>query len=144
MTIGTYDLDRAFTNQARALDALDHTVSELRYNLDELSEDQDTLKRRVSMLETDGIEPMRSTITDLEEATEELQGAGADQDCRPSPGGTTHLGRTPRTDQRRSDARSDRRSQPRTARPGRQGRPSRHRTSWHPARPAAQPSAGTD
>lgn len=74
MTIGTYDLDRAFTNQARALDALDHTVSDLRYNLDELSEDQDTLKRRVSMLEIDGIEPLRSTITDLEEATEELQG----------------------------------------------------------------------
>lgn len=74
MTISTYDIDRTFTDQARELDALDRTVSELRYNLDELSEDQDTLKHRVSMLETDGIEPLRSSITDLEDATEELQG----------------------------------------------------------------------
>ncbi len=74
MTIGTYDIDRTFTNHARELDALDRTASELRYNLDELSEDQDTLKQRVSMLETDGIEPLRSSITDVEDATEELQG----------------------------------------------------------------------
>ena len=73
MTIGTYDIDRTFTNHARELDALDRTVSELRYNLDELSEDQDTLKQRVSTLEIDGIEPLRSSITDLEESTEELQ-----------------------------------------------------------------------
>ena len=74
MTIGTYDIDRTFTNHARELDALDRTVSELRYNLDEFSEDQETLKQRVSMLETDGIESLRSSITDVEEATEELQG----------------------------------------------------------------------
>jgi prophage DNA circulation protein len=74
MTISTYDIGRTFTDQARELDALDRSVSELRYNLDELSEDQDTLKQRVSMLETDGIEPLRSSITDLEEATEEVQG----------------------------------------------------------------------
>lgn len=74
MTISIYDIGRTFTDQARELDALDRTVSELRYNLDELSEDQDTLKQRVSMLETDGIEPMRSSITDLEEATEEIRG----------------------------------------------------------------------
>jgi hypothetical protein len=74
MTIGTYDIDRAFTTHARELDALDRMVSELRYNLDELSEDQDTLKQRVSMLETDSIEPLRSSITDLEEAAEEVQG----------------------------------------------------------------------
>ncbi len=74
MTIGTYDIDRAFTTHARELDALDRTVSKLRYSLDELSEDQDTLKQRVSMLETDSIEPLRFSITDLEEAAEELQG----------------------------------------------------------------------
>lgn len=74
MTIGTYDIDRTFNNHARELDALDRTVSELRYNLDELSENQGTLKQRVSMLETEGIEPLRSSITDLEEATAELQG----------------------------------------------------------------------
>ncbi|HXZ71976.1 MAG TPA: hypothetical protein VEH31_14075, partial [Streptosporangiaceae bacterium] len=73
MTIGTYDIDSTFTNHARELDALDRTVSELRYNLDELSEGQDTLKQRVSTLEIDGIEPLRSSITDLEESTEELQ-----------------------------------------------------------------------
>lgn len=74
MTTGTYDIGRTFSDQAREIDALDRTVSELRYNLDELSEDQDTLKQRVSMLETDGIEPMRSSITDLEDATEEIHG----------------------------------------------------------------------
>jgi prophage DNA circulation protein len=73
-TISTYDIGRTFTDQARELDAIDRTVSELRYNLDELSEDQNTLKQRVSMLETDGIEPLRSSITDLEETTEEMQG----------------------------------------------------------------------
>jgi chromosome segregation ATPase len=73
VTIGTYDIDRTFTNHTRELDALDRAVSELRYNLDELSEDQDTLKQRVSTLETDGIERLCSSITDLEEATEELQ-----------------------------------------------------------------------
>ncbi len=74
MTVGTYDIDRTFTHHARELDAMDRTVSELRYNLDELSEDQDTLKQRVSMLETNEIEPLRFSITDLEEATEELRG----------------------------------------------------------------------
>jgi prophage DNA circulation protein len=73
MTISTYDIGRTFTDQARELDALDRSVSELRYNLNELSEDQDTLNQRVSMLEIDGIEPLRSSITDLEEATEEIQ-----------------------------------------------------------------------
>lgn len=73
MTIDAYEIDRTLTSQARELDTLDRTVSELRYNLDELSEDRDTLKHRVSMLETDGIEPLRSSVNDLEESTEELQ-----------------------------------------------------------------------
>jgi len=55
MTISTYDIGRTFTDQAHELDALDRTVSELRYTLDELSGDQDTLKQRVSILETDGM-----------------------------------------------------------------------------------------
>jgi chromosome segregation ATPase len=74
MTIGTYDIDRAFTSHARQLDALDGTVSELSYNVDQLSEDQDTLKQQVSMLETDSIEPLRISIAELEEVAEELQG----------------------------------------------------------------------
>lgn len=74
MTISTYDIGRTFADQARELDALDRTVSELRYNLDELSEDQNVIKQRVSMLETDGIERLRCSITDLEEAAEEMQG----------------------------------------------------------------------
>src|SRR3954454_24261344 len=74
MTISTYDIGRTFTDQARELDALDRTVSELRYDLDQVSEDQDVLKRRVLVLETDGIESLRSSITGLEEATEEVQG----------------------------------------------------------------------
>jgi chromosome segregation ATPase len=73
MTISTYDIGRTFTDQARELDALDDTVSELRYDLDVLSEDQDTLRQQVFMLETDGIEPLRSRITDLEETTEEMR-----------------------------------------------------------------------
>jgi prophage DNA circulation protein len=73
VTISTYDIGRTFTDQARELDALDRSVSELRYNLDELSEDQDTLKHRVSMLETDAIESLRSSTRDLEEAVEEMQ-----------------------------------------------------------------------
>lgn len=73
MTIAAYDIDRAFTKQAHELDALDRTVSDLRYNLEELSEDQDTLKQRVATLETDSIEPLLSSITDLEEAAEDLQ-----------------------------------------------------------------------
>jgi chromosome segregation ATPase len=74
VTIGAYDIDRTFTNHARELDALDRSVSELCYNLDELSQDQDTLKQRVSVVETDGIEPLRSSITDLDDATQELRG----------------------------------------------------------------------
>ena len=94
MTISTYDIGRTFTDQARELDALDRSVSELRYNLDELSEDQDTLKHRVSMLETDAIESLRSSTRD--------------QDRRSSPGWPTHLARTPRTNQRRPDRCRDR------------------------------------
>jgi len=74
ITISTYDIGRTFTDQARELNALDRSVSELRYDLDELSEDQDSLKQRVSMLEADYLEPLRSSIRDLEEATEEVRG----------------------------------------------------------------------
>jgi len=72
MTISSYDIGRTFTDQARELDALDRTVSELRDDLDELSEHQDTLRQRVCMLEADEIEPLRCSITDLEEATGEM------------------------------------------------------------------------
>jgi chromosome segregation ATPase len=73
MSVGAYNIDRAFADQASELDTLDRTVSELRYNLDELSQDQDVLKRQISMLETDSIEPLSSSVADLEQATEEMQ-----------------------------------------------------------------------
>ena len=74
MTISTYDIGRTFTDHARELYALGRTVSELSCNFDELCEGHDSLKRRVSMLETDDIEPIRSSVADLEETTEDIQG----------------------------------------------------------------------
>lgn len=73
MSVSTYDIDRTFADQASELQALDRAVSELRYNLEEVSQGQDVLKRQISILETDSIEPLSSSVADLEQATEEMQ-----------------------------------------------------------------------
>ena len=72
MAIDAYAIGDTIDRQARELNTLDQSVAGLRRDLDALTERHETLDQQFTIIEMDTIEPLRRSVTDLEETAEQL------------------------------------------------------------------------
>jgi uncharacterized protein YoxC len=72
MAIDAYAIGDTIDDHAMELSALDQSVSGLRRDLDALTERHETLDQQVNIIEMDTLEPLRRSVTDLEETAEQL------------------------------------------------------------------------